>query len=292
MYIERIQRMNLNVSPITGFPTLHDTITNKIGRDNPIILIVLSIIIIVYYFVFSYMGGDAGSSSAFGSPSTSTTSYGFSFVELLLWGLFIFLVLINGLQYFFSLDIQTAIKNIFSEPEIDITITRDEEKEQVVPEIMIEKQVFNVPENTYTYDDAKALCKAYGGRLAKYEEVEKAYQKGAQWCNYGWSEGQMILFPTQKETYDKLQKIPGHENDCGRPGINGGYIANTNAKFGVNCYGYKPEITPEEREMMEHVTPYPLTQKEKEMKQKVDTYKDTLHTILVSPFNNTRWSQI
>jgi hypothetical protein len=31
----------------------------------------------------------------------------------------------------------------------------------------------------------------------------------------------MALFPTQKETWDKLQKIKGHEHDCGRPGING-----------------------------------------------------------------------
>ena len=32
----------------------------------------------------------------------------------------------------------------------------------------------------------------------------------------------------------------GHENDCGRPGINGGYIDNHNVKFGINCYGHKP----------------------------------------------------
>ena len=48
------------------------------------------------------------------------------------------------------------------------------------------------------------------------------------------------LFPTQKSTYDKLQEIEGHENDCGRPGVNGGYIDNPNVRFGVNCYGVKP----------------------------------------------------
>ena len=37
---------------------------------------------------------------------------------------------------------------------------------------------------------------------------------------------QMALYPTQKKTYNKLQTIKGHEHDCGRPGINGGYIAN------------------------------------------------------------------
>ena len=36
---------------------------------------------------------------------------------------------------------------------------------------------------------------------------------------------------------EKNKKKIGHENDCGRPGVNGGYIANTNAKYGVNCFG-------------------------------------------------------
>lgn len=281
--------MNMNISPLSGFPNLYDSITNKLGNDNPILLIVITIILVIYYLVFSSLGQnvDTGLGQVM---SSSGQSWGFSLIELILWGLFIFLLLINGLQYFFSLDIQTTIKNIFTEPELDITITQDDV--EPVPEIMIEKQVFNVPENTYTYDDAKAVCKAYGSRLAKYDEVEKAYNNGGQWCNYGWSDEQMVLFPTQKETYEKLQKIPGHENDCGRPGINGGYIANPNARFGVNCYGYKPEITNEERTKMGRVTPYPLTQKEKEMNRKVNEYKNKLHEILLSPFNNTRWDQI
>lgn len=279
----------MNISPLSGFPNLYDSITNKLGNDNPILLIVITIILVIYYLVFSSLGQnvDTGLGQVM---SSSGQSWGFSLIELILWGLFIFLLLINGLQYFFSLDIQTTIKNIFTEPELDITITQDDV--EPVPEIMIEKQVFNVPENTYTYDDAKAVCKAYGSRLAKYDEVEKAYNNGGQWCNYGWSDEQMVLFPTQKETYEKLQKIPGHENDCGRPGINGGYIANPNARFGVNCYGYKPEITNEERTKMGRVTPYPLTQKEKEMNRKVNEYKNKLHEILLSPFNNTRWDQI
>ena len=30
-------------------------------------------------------------------------------------------------------------------------------------------------------------------------------------------------------------------NNCGRPGVNGGYFDNPNIKFGVNCYGQKPD---------------------------------------------------
>ena len=63
----------------------------------------------------------------------------------------------------------------------------------------------------------------------------------------------MILFPTQKKTLEKLQKLyegrgcnsktASHKNDCGRPGINGGYIANPYVKFCVNCFGKKPEAS-------------------------------------------------
>ena len=101
---------------------------------------------------------------------------------------------------------------------------------------------FNIPGNDYSFEDAKALCKAYGAELATYSQIEDAYKNGAEWCNYGWSANQMAFYPTQKTTWDKLQKIKGHNHDCGRPGINGGYIQNPRVRFGVNCYGPKPTI--------------------------------------------------
>ena len=50
----------------------------------------------------------------------------------------------------------------------------------------------------------------------------------------------MAYFPTQKTTYEKLQKNPNTKHACGRPGINGGFIDNPYIKFGANCYGVKP----------------------------------------------------
>jgi hypothetical protein len=100
--------------------------------------------------------------------------------------------------------------------------------------------VFNISENKYTYREAYELCKSFGGSLATYDQIETAYNAGAEWCNYGWSAGQMAFFPTQKATYDRLAKNPYTKNACGRPGINGGYMANPNIRFGVNCYGIKP----------------------------------------------------
>jgi len=108
---------------------------------------------------------------------------------------------------------------VCSKTTVDIVVDQSNYQPAPVPEIRFKKQVFNIPGNYYTYDNAKALCTAYGAELATYDQIEKAYNNGAEWCNYGWSANQLALFPTQKTTYDNLQTIPGHENDCGMEGI-------------------------------------------------------------------------
>lgn len=105
-----------------------------------------------------------------------------------------------------------------------------------------EKQVFNVSNNLYNFEEAQKVCASFDASLATYNQVEAAYNNGGEWCNYGWSDGQMAYFPTQKETWEKLQKNPNTKHACGRPGINGGYIDNPYIRFGANCYGVK---TPE-----------------------------------------------
>lgn len=209
------------------------------------------------------------------------------------------LIVIYGLQYFYEIDIIAKIKNIFTNhPEIEIEVKKEEDPERNeatendVLQILKKPQVFNIPENNYIYSDAKAVCKAYGARLATYKELEEAYGKGAEWCNYGWSEDQMALFPTQEKTWNELQKIEGHENDCGRPGINGGFIDNPNLKFGVNCYGYKPKINKVEKELMENDSIYPKTKKDIAMEERVEYWKNKLNEIIVSPFNHNKWSKI
>ena len=105
-------------------------------------------------------------------------------------------------------------------------------------------QVFNVGNNNYTYDAAKAVCNAYGAELANYDQIENSYNNGGEWCNYGWSANQMAFFPTQKNTWNMLQQNNNTQNACGRPGINGGFIANPYVQFGANCYGVKPPPPP------------------------------------------------
>ena len=154
------------------------------------------------------------------------------------------------------------------------------------------KEVFHIPNNKYTYKDAKAICKAYGARLANYDEVENAYNKGGEWCSYGWSNNQLALFPTQKKTYDELQKHKGHEHDCGRPGINGGFINNENVRYGINCFGFKPKMKDEDKQRMNRQHIYPKTEKEIVFENKVKKWKKEINNLVVAPFNRERWSVI
>jgi hypothetical protein len=218
-------------------------------------------------------------------------------------GILIVLVIVNVAQYFFSINVTAIFKNFMSEkPEIDVIVKqppphpnslhskiKEYQKEQQQKQQQQKEQVFNIPGNYYNYDNAKALCSAYGANLATYEQVEDSYQNGGEWCNYGWSDGQMALFPTQQSTFNTLQDTPGHEHDCGRPGINGGYIANPNVRFGVNCYGTKPAITQEEETLMDTTPQYPQSAEDIAFQQRVNFWKNNIDNILISPFNQGNW---
>ena len=254
-----------------------------------IIIITFVVILLLYYFLFSSLGnkgaGDVGAGSGIGGETSSKRT-----LEVILWSVFIILLIINGFQYFFNVNITAGIKDIFTDkPKVDLTI-QQQPNESVVPEMKLVKEVYNIPDNKYTYDDAKAICQAYGGSLATYKQIENAYNKGAEWCNYGWSDDQMALFPTQKKTWDKLQTIEAHENDCGRPGVNGGRIDNPQARFGINCFGNKPIITPAEQDAMLNTPIYPVSMKDKELQRKLEYWKKKVPDILLSPFNKNSWS--
>jgi hypothetical protein len=155
-------------------------------------------------------------------------------------------------------------------------------------------EVFNVANNLYTYDDAQAVCAAYGAKLATYDQIESAYNDGAEWCNYGWSDGQMAFFPTQKSTWDDLQKTASHKNDCGRPGVNGGYIANPYVEFGVNCYGQKPPPTSDDLAQMstKSMAPYPKSQADIDLEKKIEYWKTNASQLLkINSYNNKKWSE-
>ena len=279
----------------TGLGTITNDIYSFINNllSNPSLIIILVVILVLYSMLFLSLGDN--SSMQYSSNTMSNSGSGSSTLTIILVSFFIILIIINGLLYLFGIDIIAKLKYLFTgSPEIDITVDplRSDAKKNDIPQILLKPQVFNIPENDFVYQDAKALCSAYGGRLATYSEVEDSYKNGGEWCNYGWSEGQMALFPTQQKTFDNLQKIEGHENDCGRPGINGGYISNPAVRFGVNCYGFRPRMTETDKDLMENKPIYPKTTKDLVMEKRVDYWRDKLSEVLVSPFNHNSWSKL
>ena len=149
-----------------------------------------------------------------------------------------------------------------------------------------QKEVFYVSGNDYTYDEAAAVCAAYGGELATYDEVNTAYEKGAEWCGYGWTQGGMALYPTQQATWEALQQEvdASKRTSCGRPGVNGGYF-DASMKFGVNCYGVKPKGG-----NIKLPLPIPGTEPA-DFNKMVDKFKSMLKRMSVSPFNRQEWSE-
>lgn len=262
----------------------------QLNSNKSILLIYIPIFIAILICVLVISLGNDDSNM--GKP--------YKIFVIVILGLLLLFFLIGAMHYFFGINIG-YLKNAFyyligltDEVKIPNTIdynTHPKLSNDIlpIPSESFNKEIFNIPGNYYNYSDAKALCSAYGADLASYKQLENAYQNGAEWCNYGWSEGQMALFPTQQKTFNQLQKIPGHEHDCGRPGVNGGYIANPNVKFGVNCFGKKPRMTAEEETLMDISTPYPETADDIAFKKRVDYWKNNIHDILVSPFNNKSW---
>ena len=279
-----ITNQSINLESGTDFEATNEQITNAM---SPGILGIIVFIIVIYYYLFYSLGIKTG------EIQPSRSSFGGLIIEIVLWGMLIFLLVINVIQYYYDINVNTEIKKIFSpQPEIKVTVKQPVEEEITVPEIKIQPQVFHLKENKYTYENAKAVCNAYGARLANYDDMKTTLKEGGEWCSYGWSEGQAALFPTQKATWDKLQKIDGHNHDCGRPGINGGYIANPNVKFGVNCFGYKPQMNSESRHLMETKEYYPKSRKELEFEARVKKWRGQIKNLVVAPFNKEKWSTI
>lgn len=169
----------------------------------------------------------------------------------------------------------------------DVAVSPTSIVEKVLPQGG--QQVFNVSKNTFTYYDAEPLCKALGAELATYEQVKESWEKGADWCNYGWTKGQLAVYPTQKETWEKLQHGPEDQrNACGNPGMNGGFFDNPELHFGVNCYGTKPSQS--DHDASQVARGKPQTAGELEFDKKVSHFRSESDSIGILPFNNGKWN--
>jgi hypothetical protein len=285
---------SVGLSEVSGIFDWMDT--KMVEFINLRVILILCVVIFMGYFVVNALAGGGGSEN---DTRESTLFADISILEVFLWAIFIIIVLLNGFQYFFNTNITTEISNLLStKPQITISQTVPGEEPAGAdlgagPSLKMKKQVFHIPANVYDYDNAKALCQAYGAELANIDQMEEAHKSGAEWCSYGWSDNQMILYPTQKSTWEELQKStdPAKKNSCGRPGINGGYIDNPSMKVGVNCYGPKPEMNAASSKLMASIQNYEAGKMLDPLHEaRVQQMKDKINDVIIAPFNKGAWS--
>ena len=253
-----------------------------------------SAILIALFYLFVYLGGIPK------NPIPKTIE----FLEQKVWIFLVTFIILDFFKYYFEIDLMEKFiskdtvdwfygksNNSTTEKKDDKKTKADVSEKKKIDEVG--NEVFHVSNNLYSYDDAQAICMSYGARIATYDEVENAYKNGAEWCGYGWSDGQMALFPTQKTTWDKLQKTDYHKNNCGRPGVNGGYIHSPYVKYGANCYGKKPlaNTTDVIRMNAQKNAVYPKTKKNIVSNMKTEYWKANSDKLVVNGFNNDKWSE-
>jgi hypothetical protein len=160
-----------------------------------------------------------------------------------------------------------------------------------------QKEVYNIGDQIYTYKQAQEKCATYNADLASYEQITDAYNNGANWCTYGWSQGGKAYYPTQPHTWKQLQQLPPRfQKACGRVGINGGKFPKR-LKLGANCYGIKPvgtmplipkPIIPEMDMISAPVMP--ITKQFCDRRGNFNAC-NKLTDDKIKPFNNSTWSR-
>lgn len=276
--------------------------------NNYMTAILIIMIIYICYIFYYFLGIDPNNTQNFNlmMPINDMLSL---LTNTLLMTIVIGVIVLNIAYYFFNINIPQMIYNYYygatnktvslENPTGTKKCLPSDKLDSVYGKKDIKEEVYHISNNDFTYAEATKICAAYGARLATYEEVEESYENGAEWCNYGWSDDQMILFPTQKATYDFLKEHNPNKKTCGRPGINGGWIQWPNLKFGVNCYGIKPTLTEKDEEFMKTnkidifndlvdengvpLTSSQIVEKEQELQKQKEN-------VQISPFNFNFWN--
>ena len=123
-----------------------------------IILLVLVLIVVVYGLIFKYLGRFKWWENAF--------------CKIIIIWIFTFLVLVNGLKYFFNYEL---VENVEEEEKVD---EPEQDKETKVDDSRLlfnnratndaltnsrkggKKEVFHIGDNVYTFNEAKMICNA------------------------------------------------------------------------------------------------------------------------------------
>lgn len=115
-----------------------------------------------------------------------------------------------------------------------------------------EEEPYLIKDQIYTYEEAKHKCKAYNARLATKQDLIKAYNLGMHTPYYGWTQEHRAYQVVQPCEYTKMRR-QGY--DPAPPGVQGGKFYGNGIKFGVWCYGIKPEG--EVVKEKSHICPFP-----------------------------------
>lgn len=282
--------MDIQVDDEVYMPKMNEVWLADMFGDTKISFIMLLIFVVcIYVAIFMILGNSGLSSNNYGTNMIVLC------LEIILWLVLIYVVYINIKNHDEkTYDFEAKMENLFNTKisELSVNAKNEVKTKDVEPESECGhdkdagKEVFHVAGNDFTYEEARDMCETYNARLANYTEIENAYRNGANWCSYGWSRDQLALFPTQKSLYNELKLIPGHENDCGRPGINGGFFKNKYIKFGANCYGVKPKPRKKDEDYT-HALNHSPALSEEEMKE------NNIHNkYIIAPFNKDKWTNV
>jgi hypothetical protein len=265
-----------------------DTYNNfKNYIDNPLSIISSIVFILTLYIVIYILALPMDSA---GKPIT------IKLVENFAWLLLVVVLFTTFLRYISGVSVTSFMDEVG-----DYLHKKSEEAEESHKDVkgntsassssVQMDEVFNIGNNMFTYDDAQSVCASFGARLATYDEIENTYNSGGEWCNYGWSEGQTAYFPTQKDTWQRLQKSESTKHSCGRPGVNGGFINNPNVRFGVNCFGKKPKPSTSDLSAMMNGSNIPKTKEEILLEKKIEFWNANRDKLLkINGYNNNKWS--
>jgi hypothetical protein len=101
----------------------------------------------------------------------------------------------------------------------------------------------------------------------------------------------MAVYPTQQETYDKIQNGPADEHGaCGTVGLNGGHFDNPDMLYGVNCYGKKPSQSAHDEEMLMKDGKIPKRPDALKVDDRVREFEKEVDSLFMRPFNDAKWS--
>ena len=197
-------------------------------------------------------------------------------------GIVVLIIISILIWYYFD-----NIKRFFIDLHNNMTDDNIEYSNDVDVISQMKQEVFNVDQNVFTYDEAKVACEALGAKLATKKQMDEAQKDGANWCNNGWVDEQMAMWPIQ-EGYIKSIKGTHLEGKCGKPGLNGGYQPDKNLKLSANCYGYRPRPNENYIHYLEKIMKN--TNNEPDL---IDKYRKMFaeKDLFVAPYSDVQWSE-